>query len=78
MTRAHAATLIAERFPGAQVQGDAPFIVTVPVMCVASMRLIAIVSPLSLPSTMTGTAVPSSGDSTTMVAAGCPPMPGMW
>ena len=31
MTRAHAATLIGERFGGAQVQGDAPFVVTVPV-----------------------------------------------
>ena len=31
MTRAHAATLIGERFGSAQVQGDAPFVVTVPV-----------------------------------------------
>ncbi len=31
MTRAHAATLIGERFGGAQVQGDAPFVVTVAV-----------------------------------------------
>ena len=31
MTRAHAATLIGERFGTAQVQGDAPFVVTVPV-----------------------------------------------
>ena len=31
MTRAQAATLIAERFAGAQVQGDAPLAVTVPV-----------------------------------------------
>jgi NADH-quinone oxidoreductase subunit C len=31
VTRAHAATLIGERFGTAQVQGDAPFVVTVPV-----------------------------------------------
>src|ERR1044072_7033814 len=31
VTRAHAATLIGERFGSAQVQGDAPFVVTVPV-----------------------------------------------
>ena len=31
MTRAQAATLIGEHFGGAQVQGDSPFVVTVPV-----------------------------------------------
>jgi len=31
VTRAHAATLIDERFASARVQGDAPFVVTVPV-----------------------------------------------
>ena len=31
MTRAQAATLIGEQFGGAQIQGDAPLVVTVPV-----------------------------------------------